>query len=260
MVKTLSNSDFDYLSIESLSQVLHPPILYKYVDFDTGFYNILMKRTLKFSLPSEFGDPFDCNENLINLDFTKVNFSKILDDITGLIPSDQVEDVIKHVQSFGGTDLVLAKEKLKYRISCFTRNPLSTLMWSHYGCKHNGLCIGFQFKVINRDFNLYPVIYQDDIYRIDGMAPMDKVFLYWLTVKAKGWKYEDEVRAISLSGKEIISYEPEMIREIIFGCNVPDQKIQLVIPFIADNFKSQSIIFRKLIPARDSFTLTPQVL
>jgi hypothetical protein len=83
--------------------------------------------------------------------------------------------------------------------------------------------MGFQFKIINKEFNLYLVIYRDENYPIDGNVSMNKVFLYnWLTVKAKGWEYEDKFRAVSISGQEIIKYEPEMIRDIFFGCNVPD--------------------------------------
>jgi len=260
MARTLSISDFDYLSQESLSKVFNPPVLYKYVDFDIGLYDILMKQTLKFSRPSEFGDPFDCNEKLISIDFTNVNIPDVTDHLKDLVQAGEIDDILKRVQETGGSDPVLAEKKLKYRISCFAKNPLDILMWSHYGSKHEGICIGFQFKLINKDFNLYPVIYQDEIYSIDGNVPMEKVFLYWLTVKSTYWKYEEEIRAITLSGKEIINYEPEMIREVVFGCKVPDKKIQIIIPVISEIFKSHPIVFRKLTPSRNSFSLVSEIL
>jgi len=260
MPKTLSISDFEYLSHESLSQVFNPPILYKYVDFDIGLYDILMKKSIKFSMPADFGDPFDCSEKLINLDFKSVDLPSVTNHLNDKMLPDQIEEVLKRVQLPGGSDPVFANKKRQYRISCFAKNPLDILMWSHYGSKHEGICIGFQFKLINKDFNLYPVIYQDEIYSIDGNVPMEKVFLYWLTVKSTYWKYEEEIRAISLSGKEIINYEPEMIREVVFGCKVPDKKIQIIIPVITEIFKPYPIVFRKLTPARDSFTFLTEIL
>ena len=260
MPRTLSFSDFDYLSFESLSKVFNPPILYKYVDFEIGLYDILMKKSLKFSMPTDFRDPFDCSEKLINIDYSNVNLMEINDRAKDLISPDQLELVLRQVQLPGGSDLVLAEKKRQYRISCFAKNPLDILMWSHYGQKHEGMCIGFQFKLINKEFNLYPVLYQDEIFSIDGNVPMAKVFLYWLTVKSTCWQYEEEIRGISLSGKEIISYEPEMIREVVFGCKVPDKMIQIIIPVISDFFKPYPIVFRKLTPSRNSFSLVSEIL
>ena len=46
-------------------------IIYKYIDFDTGINNILVCKSLKFTNPNEFNDPFDCDEELISLNITE---------------------------------------------------------------------------------------------------------------------------------------------------------------------------------------------
>ena len=103
-------------------------------------------------------------------------------------------------------------------------------MWSHYGEKHSGVCIGFDFPHSYQDkFILCPVKYVSQLKPLDGECSLSRLILYWLTTKSKRWSYEKEIRAFTTANNnvksEILEYEGKFVKEVIFGCNVGNQKI-----------------------------------
>lgn len=84
-------------------------------------------------------------------------------------------------------------------VICFGRSWKSILMWSHYGDKHKGICLGFdvadevirkvryvsEVEVVGNFKDLPPA----DL-KIVGTRIIDKLF----EAKYAGWSYEDEVR------------------------------------------------------------------
>lgn len=96
-------------------------------------------------------------------------------------------------------------------------------MWSHYADKHNGLCIKFELNFLNEDYSLFPVQYISKVQQIDYFSIANHMFYNLVTIKAKRWAYENEVRWLSSSGNSIISYPKSAVKEVIFGCQVnPD--------------------------------------
>jgi hypothetical protein len=81
---------------------------------------------------------------------------------------------------------------------CFTKSWTNPLMWSHYGDRHRGMCLGF---------DVYDTIVKPVDYR-PGRLPVNKwkdlnvtnppreVVQRLLTTKFAGWKYENERRVI----------------------------------------------------------------
>ena len=102
----------------------------------------------------------------------------------------------------------------RFRISCFTENPYSMLMWSHYARGHQGFCIEYEtpdYSDENADLyhNLFPVIYTDTRSDLTKMSlnwkstgrPTNEelwdFYKYGLLSKSLDWKYQREWRLIS---------------------------------------------------------------
>lgn len=140
-------------------------------------------------------------------------------------------------------------------------------MWSHYANKHSGICIGFNFPHKYEDkFILCPVKYLNEIKELDGTIDVYRVLLYWMTTKSIRWKYEKEIRAIyrcrnQKSDYEDINYESKYVKEIIFGCNVPDKKIEEAILRIKkSNLDFENITIKKMVINENDFLLTDKII
>ncbi len=103
----------------------------------------------------------------------------------------------------------------KFRISCFTTNPFSMLMWAHYADSHKGFCVEYDIPTpdehnINLLQNLLPVIYSDERVSVlnecleDLTCPtvtedtLSAIYKYGLLTKSVDWCYQNEWRLISL--------------------------------------------------------------
>jgi len=170
-------------------------ILYKYVSFKTA-KDILESSSIGFTCVEDFNDPFES---------TNFGFS---DD----------GDVSPRL----GTRACKNNFSRKYSVLSLTRNPLNSLMWSHYGDSHRGVVIGIDVKEAQLDsentFSI-PIQFGEVTYiktkpqgdnSVPTIAHLDligrstlsysshynnflkRAFLY----KSLEWGYEEEVRVI----------------------------------------------------------------
>lgn len=125
----------------------------------------------------------------------------------------------------------------KYRkgVCCFSSTYDNSLLWSHYGDQHQGLCIGY-----NLDRNPKPVlqkvIYNDN--RILHTSLIAKAILdkdpaaqkqlddSVLLRKATPWEYEDEWRLFDKIG---LNESPLAMIDITFGLRCPGSIIHTVV-------------------------------
>lgn len=111
-------------------------------------------------------------------------------------------------------------------VLCFSASWQSTLMWAHYGDKHNGMCLGFE---IEEGPHLTKIDYVSKRLSspIDFSKPLGGIDQEMLTkclnVKHSGWKYEKEYRLrVALNDmRDGIYYLPFNsgieLREVIIG-------------------------------------------
>ena len=132
-----------------------------------------------------------------------------------------------------------------YLFFCLADKPDNNLMWSHYANSHKGFCLEWDASKINAE----PVTYQSKIATFELLNVIKMQFglldsevvgqKIWkdLKVKLDEWKYEGEHRVqfgnemTHLVQKEndkfsIVSYEPEWIKSIIFGCRMDKRAIE----------------------------------
>lgn len=131
-----------------------------------GLSNLALRR-LKIARFADLNDPFE----LMAVDVTNFDFRVGISAKKGLIDRDQ-------------------------GLICFSRAWNNPLLWSHYGDKHRGLCLGFDVP----DSLLTSVRYVKGMRRINILSPatkkqaVDRLLDRLRYTKYEGWKYEDEVR------------------------------------------------------------------
>jgi len=252
--------------IEDLKRILLTDIVYKYSDFNTGLNKILLEQSLKFSNPSEYNDPFDCHEGLIKIEHNKELVRKVLHtselNSTFKISRKEKRKLEKDIFKKELYLPIIRDKRNDYKLSCFSANKDEVLMWSHYADMHRGICIGFNFPhKYDEKFILCPVKYINEIVPHDGTADIIRTILYLQTTKSIRWKYEDEIRAITIStdklnSNEFRNFDKKYVREIIFGCKVSPVKINNVKEKLKRNgFDLRNIKFSKMEINEDTFLL-----
>lgn len=241
-------------------------IIYKYIDFDTGINKILASQSLKFTNPSEFNDPFDCDEELISLKIT----DKFLLDFINRNKTDEHRDekrqLIKEMSSdkkrfISIFNAQLQKQKEMFRVSCFSKTDKEILMWSHYANKHKGICIGFHKSGFNGNPDSvvaevkYLIEYEPFNYAINNFEAIKG----WLTTKSNKWIYEEEVRLINNKKKEIVFFNHVQVKEVIFGCKVEESEILNTIQNLRVLGYNQSKFYR-MVKVKNCFKLSKELI
>jgi hypothetical protein len=218
--------------------------LYHYQKFCSRWLeDTLRNKRIYCSDPAKLNDPWDCRvsfdcdsmlrdpserEKMLAL-YRRSASSEMLNHPLRPIFEDRIrnsdEELKKTVEQFS----TLLTEQLQQRlIYCLTPDPLSTLMWAHYGGDHTGICL--EFHVENPLFlSAHGVQYREE-YPAYLPTQMDttEVMRVMLT-KAKCWEYEQEYRlfgspkhpdgfALKLHG-DFLKLPDRSLLSVIVGCN-----------------------------------------
>jgi hypothetical protein len=112
-------------------------------------------------------------------------------------------------------------------VLCFSRKWHNPVLWSHYGDKHKGVCLGIDIP----EKNIMPVAYKPNRLKIDKKQDLKKgeigeeTMRRILTTKFADWRYEDEVRVFvgldkrdSKTGLYYEDFGADLsLREVIIG-------------------------------------------
>lgn len=211
--------------------------IFKYTSFETG-KKIINSQSLKFNNPDFFNDPFDCDIDLLEFDFSerspeidedlrKVKQS-IIDEAKDLsnrfddIPQSEFERIYKNNQ--------INKIK-RSSICCFSKNHSKTTMWTHYAEDHKGVCLVFDLShpvpFIDYEANRFtqgPVDYEN-YYPINYMKSKTEGIKRLFLTKSNDWNYEEEYRYILFDRKDFIKFYKNFLKGVIFGLKVTDNQI-----------------------------------
>lgn len=175
-------------------------IVYKYMSLD-GLDACLSNRTIRFTKPNNFNDPFDCA-------------ASANDTMQGL-----------NVRTIGSTNAdKLFCIRNAIGVLSLTRNPLNPLMWAHYGQNHTGGVVAIDSEAAGLecaetniitasagniiyttvrpsvDGDLLP--YHDEISAKHDRLLLERLFLY----KSLHWSYEEEIRVARR-----VDYTPQVL-------------------------------------------------
>lgn len=134
----------------------------------------------------------------------------------------------------------------EFRMTCFSEKYDDILMWSHYGNKHNGICVEYDFMNCNPYLQmlLFPVIYdkirpalneQQLMLAENNISYNEDSFIELISksllTKSNIWEYENEWRVI-LPVKILDNHDNYIappIKKIYFGVNVTEEVINNIV-------------------------------
>lgn len=219
--------------------------IYKYCSLEVGEL-IISSQLLKFNNPSFFNDPFDCDINLLEFDFSDC-CDEVLDDIekSKVIAFEEFSGIPEHIleKSYNETmsksfiernykEIQIDKIE-KSSISCFSLNPSNMTMWSHYADKHKGVCLVFDVGIdcfledesLWNRINMNMVRY-DDLKPVNYLKSKQEGINNLFFLKSKEWAYEEEWRIFILEENlRYLKFKKTFLKGVIFGANVKDVEI-----------------------------------
>lgn len=131
-----------------------------------------------------------------------------------------------------------------FAISCFSETPSNVLMWSHYGSKHTGFCVEYDFNIckdIDVLCGLVPVLYTNERPTISSdlfdLSDLDNIklaqnnskvtadLMLLLLTKSKVWEYENEWRIIGIQDRLKDGHYQilPIVSGIYMGANISDE-------------------------------------
>lgn len=252
---------------EGLYRILNNSI-YRYRNFERGL-EMIKHLELYLSNPSEFNDPLDCYEGLVEFKITKEFMREYIIKTIGKMNinsrkerRDMEKKALKKPQLLN-LDFFFESQKKHFGICCFSWDNKSMPMWAHYADNHKGICIGFKnYMPTEKDlYAVYPVDYVTEIKKYQFTTFEDeKYWRKWLLTKSAAWEYEKEVRLISKSYNGILKFSKEIISEIYLGLSVSEENQSKLIKLLAEQEFPQDLKLYKMTIDKDTFSLLPQEL
>lgn len=236
--------------------------LYKYVSFDSEMrvLDIIRKCSIKFSAPSAFNDPFDCNpyykaDGLPQKD--RKDLFQYVDSIYRS-PADRLrarQRAVNRTNSAFESGIFQKKAMSTVGVLSLSRTPWHVLMWSHYAEKHTGFVVEFRERQFfspdvdgtePRWLVTFPVNYVIDRPVIDRWSELahgdiESTFMS----KSLEWKYEEEERVINYQqGPGIYEYDPSLIVSVIAGCNISEDNFAALSSAVKEANRGREIKIR----------------
>lgn len=228
-------------------------------DGKNDFLDSLRENKLWVSSPGIFNDPFDC---MININLKKVVSEEVTIFLEQVFGSERAKNLLRNSKNMQKEALdnlepelfKLFRSKTEKAnkglfVSCFSElsNLNSILMWSHYANKHEGFCIEYDYREINKlrikDNTIIPVLYSN---KIDIRPPKnetkEELLRYQLSIaftKSKEWEYEKEWRLLEINEEQkdkngfLISFVKP--KRIYLGCRVSDKLREDVLKYCRSN-------------------------
>jgi hypothetical protein len=262
----INKPEIEKILRDDLKRVLSVDTVYKYTKFDDGMNKILLKQSLKFSDPTTYNDPFDCNEKLLNIAYTDELVDQTIAKIGKGLSRQQRRYLKRNWSNSANINKIMRDVRKEYKLTCFSETNNEVIMWSHYAESHSGMCIGFNFPYLYENkFILCSVKYLDEILPLDAQTDTLRIILYWLTTKSIAWSFEKEIRAITkaqtVNDHEFLAFDSKYIKEIVFGCRVSSQQINEAIHRLKqNNFDIEKILFKRMEINEKSFLLKEVII
>jgi hypothetical protein len=117
-----------------------------------------------------------------------------------------------------------------HSVLCFSESWDNILMWSHYGDRHKGICLGFDVpkemtRTVKYVSDIFVVGDFDELSRREKVAALNRLY----ETKYRGWSYEREVRfhgnrveRDEETGQYFVGFSKRLrLKEVIAGVRFP---------------------------------------
>lgn len=220
-----------------------PAILYKYRNWDIDFHKrLLIENEIYFSSMDDLNDPYEgailfryhpdelTKENVMKkheillrerqpnitqgeiiMDWESQDFVARLKDKTHIL------GINKHYRE---------QSNSIWGVFSLTKTNSNYLLWSYYANSHKGFCVGLDSKklAVQLECSFIEVEYETSPPFIGLFDDAMTVFKKLLSTKANFWEHEEEIRLRKgNSVKERFHVTNDCIREVIFGCKMPQE-------------------------------------
>ncbi|MBL6957292.1 MAG: DUF2971 domain-containing protein [Chlorobium phaeobacteroides] len=225
-----------------------PKTIYKYASFSAQSLRNLKAQSVYFGSPLGFNDPYDCAlkagvthpsdsdvEALrasyavrpdVPPDIQKLFAQSSTADLREIVMRNALQILDKHAEGF-----------LRERgVTCFSECNNDLLMWSHYGGRYKGFCLGFStsyepFSKIRR------VEYAEEMPKIDAVDALmhgnfDQMVDLFCT-KSRSWAYEKEWRCLHQVAGTLFTYEAEALESVFFGPDIDLESLEIICLILA---------------------------
>lgn len=223
----MTTSDSDSL-LSAIEDGKIPQYFYRYRTISQTI-EFLQNPMFYLNVYTEFNDPFECVAH-IDMNFNQEDFDRWLSKAWHMPTPPPHIDISKNkerVHNMIAEGIKNANQKVG--ICCFSENPSSLLMWSHYADNHKGACLKYD-PTIDPSAFLIPInVVYDDVYPSFNYIKNQDEAVKALCHKSKAWEYEKEWRIIAVDqAKTLRHIKPHALKEIIFGCRCSQEDIKKV--------------------------------
>ena len=245
-----------------------PNSLFKYFSYNSNARAALEKRSIWFSSPMTFNDPYDCG---LTIDFEKYTQreKEFYDAIYHSNDQSRKEAAIS-MGIMPGWVISVAVEELKNRfenigVCSFSEDNLNILMWSHSADEHKGFCVeyyceeGSYLRNHIRKINYVNKIPSITIEEFNRYGENEKKnYIYELALfKSKDWEYEKEWRLITDYNNKYCNDEIK-IKAIYFGARFEKSYIDVVNKIISYESTCGKIKLYNVVKKNNAFSLALQ--
>lgn len=148
----------------------------------------------------------------------------------------------------------------KIGVSCFSKNNLNLLMWSHYADSHQGFCLEFDssFEPFSKTFE---VTYKSEIPNISSDLLMNEEvgtesIKKLLSFKSIDWKHEEELRIFHQESNKSYFYPPRSLKAIYFGIRTNQSDIEIICSIIKS--QNPAVKFHQMKKLEMTFGIEPE--
>lgn len=160
---------------------------------------------------------------LLEIVVTLKEFSDILESYIkaagGYYPATAIATVIYKISSS-----LTPKRMISGRLACFSETWESPAMWSYYADSHKGVCMKYDFTLLDKDNFAHQTILQS-LQKVwySQKRPVDTNGTYSPFVKGLDWAHEQEWRLFKTSGDPYVSVP--CLTEIYLGVNFDVEQV-----------------------------------
>jgi len=255
--------------------------IYKYRDWEDDYHKrLLVENEMFFTSPKRFNDPFDSTipfrydlgkENeyfkLYCEHITRMNPDKSSDEIINLANEYMEKGIYKDLENIErNKEYMLKKRHEQFGVFSVSETFKNILLWSHYSKSHEGFCVEFDCKKLDKYFEINykkfgRVIARHKIKYSKSQPVLNpfkiessELVLNSLIIKSKVWKYELEHRYICHDGSDIsVNIDEDIITKIYLGCKISEKNKNEIIETI--NIRNIKIKIIQCIRDEYSFNL-----
>ena len=228
----------------------YPRFFYKYASLNPDdkasvdrIRDMIVESCFWLSNHERFNDPFDLTANIVLAGTTsqrRKRFKALIANQSNLPHKERRALLDKFMarppaEWEASVRAIFADTAKKVGVCSFAGEPLSILMWAHYGHYHEGLCLQFEFTLDPRTFALaQPINYTDKYPMLNYLQGLEREIVVPLTSKYSGWNYEKEWRILHITGADCsLHFNPRALRRIVLGCRAPE-KVRLSLATLLD--------------------------